>query len=111
MTTPKINPRYPFVWVVWDDAEGEAGWSDEPHLPLQPTLATSIGFLVRDEENYVLLADSYFPNSKVIGGTNKIPKKMIVEMIELQVSVKKPRAKKQKQEAAQAATVPEGTAS
>ena len=100
-----IKPKYPIYWILWDDAEGESGWSEEPIAPLTPTLATTIGFLIRDEPNYVLVADSYFSGSRVIGGTNKIPRKMIVEMQEVQLSKKRENVKK----AVKEASVPEGT--
>lgn len=94
----KIKPKYPIVWVIWDDAEGEAGWSEEPPAPLGPTLATTIGFLIRNEESYVLIADSYFEGSKTIGGTNKIPRGMIVSMQEVILSKKKKKNDKKKNE-------------
>ena len=86
--------KYPLYAVTWSDAESDASWVDEPLVPLKPTLALTIGFLIRDEEHYILMADSYFlePHSKIISNTTKIPKGMIVEMTPLNIVV--PRKKK-----------------
>ena len=94
-----IKPKYPVVWIIWDDAESDSSWSEEPTTPLGPTHATTMGFLVRDEKDYVLVADSYFPNSKIISNTTKIPRGMIVEMIELTINKKKKKIDKTKEAA------------
>lgn len=91
------NPfKYQLVKVIWSDAESDASWVDEPLVPLKPTLALTVGFLIKEEENFVLIADSYFiePHSKVISNTTKIPKGMIVELTPLAIAL--PRKKKEK---------------
>lgn len=82
--------------MVWDDAESDASWSEEPIAPLKATLALTVGFLIKDEENYILMADSYFlePHSKTVSNTTKIPRGMIVEMTPLNIAI--PRKKKEK---------------
>lgn len=92
-----IKPKYPIVWVIWDDAESDSSWSEEPTAPLGPTHATTMGFLVRDEKDYILVADSYFKDSKIISGTTKIPRGMIVEMTELTINKKKKKIDKPKE--------------
>ena len=93
--------KYPLYAVTWDDAESDASWSEEPIAPLKATLALTIGFLIRDEEKYILMADSYFlePHSKTVSNTTKIPRGMIVEMAPLNIAV--PRKKKEKPNANQ----------
>lgn len=92
------NPtfKYKLYSVVWDDAESDASWSEEPIAPLKATLALTVGFLIKDEENYILMADSYFlePHSKTVSNTTKIPRGMIVEMTPLNIAI--PRKKKEK---------------
>lgn len=83
--------------VVWEDAESDVDWNDEPVKLLEPTICTSIGMLVRDEPDRILIADSFI---KGVGGadnvsnTIKIPRGMIVSMQEVDISVKTPRKKR-----------------
>lgn len=72
--------KYPIVTILWDDAESTCNWMEEPMQPLKPTLAMTIGFMVRDEPEHVLVADSYFIEGRTIGNTNKIPRGMIKEL-------------------------------
>jgi len=51
--------KYKLVCVIWDDAESEVSWQEEPLEPLAACLCTSIGFLIRDEPDRILIADSY----------------------------------------------------
>ena len=71
-----IKPKYPIYIIVWDDAESDSSWTEEPFHALKPTLAVTMGFLIRDDEHYVLLADSYFldKDSKIISNTTKTAK-------------------------------------
>lgn len=75
---------------MWDDAESDASWTEVPTVPLGPTLAITLGFLVADEKDYILIADSYFQDShsKVISGTTKIPRGMIVKLTEVTINEK-----------------------
>lgn len=81
--------KYPTYYVIWDDAESDAAWTEEPQQPLKPTLAHTLGFLVRDEPGYILLADTYFLEGRTISNTTKIPRGMIVEMRQVNVSEKR----------------------
>lgn len=96
MTTNQIKFKYPLYVVVWDDAESEVTWQEEPLQPLEPSLCTSIGFLIRDEPDRILIADSYFPGTRTISNTIKIPRGMIKEMYEVRVSRKQERKKREK---------------
>ena len=97
--------KYRIFIVRWDDAESDSSWVEEPHSPLKPTIAVTIGFLIADQEDYVLIADSYFedPHSKTISNTTKIPRKMIVEMYEYKTN--KTRKKKEKAQASEGPVV------
>lgn len=90
MKIPKL--KYPFVIVVWDDAESNDSWQElNEHKELKPTLALTAGFLVKENKDYVLIADSYFleEDSKIISNTTKIPKGMIKELHEVQITKKR----------------------
>lgn len=76
--------KYPIVVVVWDDACSDATWTEEPKEDLKPTIATTLGFLIRDNahEDRIMVADSYIDDAHhTISGTTVIPKGMIQEII------------------------------
>lgn len=83
--------KYPLVTVVWDDAESDANWTEVPIAPLTPTLALTIGFLILDQPDYILVADTYFTEaqSKVISNTTKIPRAMIKEIKPVTLATKR----------------------
>jgi hypothetical protein len=72
--------KYPVVVVTWDDAESDDGWGEAPE-ELEPKLATSVGFLVRQTEKYILLAMSY--DNGHTNGRFQIPKALIKETKEI----------------------------
>lgn len=75
MTTDKDTPyKYMVIEVRWDDAENNSGWSDIPEK-LEPSIATTIGFLVKESRSHILIASSY--DDININCTLQIPKKMI----------------------------------
>ena len=92
----KFKPKYPVVYLTWDDAESDILWRDEPTEELQPCICTTIGFLIRNGD-YILVGDSYFigtDGKMTIGNTVKIPKGMIREMHEITLSKKRPKKEK-----------------
>lgn len=76
----KEQYKYKVVVIIWDDAESSDGWEEAPE-ELEPKLATSVGFLVRQTEKYVLIAQSY--DNGHTNGRFQIPKGMIKEIKEI----------------------------
>lgn len=79
----KILYKYPLVVVTWDDAESDPTWFNEPTEDLKPTIATTVGFLIRDNphEDRILVADSYIDDAQnTISNSVKIPRGMIKEI-------------------------------
>ena len=72
--------KYPLVIIQWDDAESSDGWEEAP-TELIPSIAISVGFLVRQTENYILLAQSY--DNGHTNGRFQIPKTLIKETKEI----------------------------
>lgn len=72
--------KYPLVLVIWDDAETDSGWEQVPDK-LEPCLATSVGFLVRQTQDYILLAMSYDETNT--DNRFQIPKSVVKNMKEL----------------------------
>ena len=86
----KVKFKYPVVHVLWDDAESKVTWQEVPNVPLKPTLATTIGFLIKDEPEHILVADTYAIDSDTgsieISNTTKIPRGMIKEIHPIKIT-------------------------
>lgn len=71
--------------VVWDDAVASTGW--KPHNEAeQPQRCTSVGLLVSESDDALILAGSWGPNDNDVIETNNrisIPLGWIVERKEL----------------------------
>ena len=89
----KIKLKYkPFYVIWWDDAVSDSSWHDATQLKLKPTVATTVGFLVHKDDDYIIVADSYFDEDDTISNYTKIPMKMVKDfkIVELH-EVKKKR--------------------
>lgn len=78
--------KYPLVEIFWDDAEAGIGWEEAPK-DIKPAIAITVGFLVTETKDHVMIASSY--DDKNTNGRLQIPKGMIKNMKELKMS--KPR--------------------
>lgn len=67
--------KYPLIEVIWDDASTDNGWEPVPDV-LVPELVTTVGFLVRETQEHILIANSYDPNHT--NGRIQIPIRMVV---------------------------------
>lgn len=67
--------KYPLIEVIWDDASTDNGWDAVPET-LSPELVTTVGFLVRETDAHLLIANSYDPNHT--NGRIQIPKGMVI---------------------------------
>ena len=74
-TEPKATYKYPLIEVIWDDASTDNGWEPVPD-ELKAELVTTVGFLVRETDKHLLIANSYDPNHT--NGRIQIPVGMIV---------------------------------
>lgn len=66
--------KYPLIEVIWDDASTDNGWEAPPD-ELIPELVITVGFLVRETDSHLLIANSYDPNHT--NGRIQIPKGMV----------------------------------
>lgn len=74
MKPPKRH--YPIVLVTWDDAAGfRHGWTSKDE-PLVPQLAISVGFLIQETENHILIAQDADGDGSH-NGRGQIPRGMI----------------------------------
>jgi hypothetical protein len=82
----KVRLKYSPIYVIWwDDAVSDSSWHDKTDLKLKPTIATTFGFLVHQDEDYVIVADSYFEEDDTVSNYTKIPRKMIKEIKEVEL--------------------------
>jgi hypothetical protein len=75
------RPRqvYDLIEVVWDDAaELEQGWTDELATP-EMHLCLSVGFLVKETPDHIVLALDVDPNG-LHNGRGQIPRGMVKKM-------------------------------
>lgn len=66
--------KFKLIEVTWDDAQTDDGWGEAPEV-LEPALVTTVGFLVRETKEHLLIASSY--DDKHTNGRIQIPKGMI----------------------------------
>lgn len=71
--------HYDMVEVIWDDAAGfRDGWKDKID-PLEPQLALSVGFLIVDVAEHIVLA-SDTDERGAHNGRTQIPRGMVKKM-------------------------------
>jgi hypothetical protein len=67
---------------VWDDAETDNGWKDEDDINPKKSLAVTLGFLIKETADHVVIASTISYDKEREVNTNnsriQIPKKMIV---------------------------------
>lgn len=94
----------PFIEVVWLDASSTDGWIDES-TDLSPPQMTTRGWLYKETDTYVTLVNTLRGDQEGgVGGSNTIPKGMILSQRKLKVSnnVRRKRVVSTKQKAATA---------
>ena len=68
--------HFDLVEVVWDDAAGfRDGWTAK-HEKLEPYIALSVGFLIRDEPSHIIIASDTDGDASHNGRT-QIPRGMV----------------------------------
>jgi len=78
-TVKRPEQHYPMVEVVWDDAAGlRHGWLYKSD-PVVPQLALSVGFLIKDSDDHIIIATDTDGDGSHNGRT-QIPRGMIKTM-------------------------------
>jgi hypothetical protein len=80
---PEEEPK--LVYVEWEDAyTQEAGWKSIKKLRKQkPVLVKSVGYLVKDDPNFIIVAGTYVPEDGDCDGDTTIPRGMIRKVINI----------------------------
>lgn len=66
----------PVVWIEWLDAVSDSGWSNTPE---PPTTNVTVGFLVHDAEDYIVVATTMCTEHKYWASTMTVPKNLITK--------------------------------
>ena len=78
------KPKYPFplVHIEWKDAQTGHGWEHQDDVQIEIPIVTTIGFLIRDNDEGVMVASTVGSdlhcNARIV-----IPKGMIVSRKDL----------------------------
>ena len=95
-----LNIKFDLVEVTWDDASSlEHGWVDPADEKLQPQLVKTVGFLVNESENYLVIAST--TDGNWVNGRFQIPRGMVK-------AVKPLRRKRKAKESGLAPAAPPG---
>lgn len=78
------------VLVTWVDIGSQSGWHTQNKLDNfvaddKSYTVTQLGFLYEEDDDHIVLLDSYFPNMELFGAPTKIPKGCIVSIQELRL--------------------------
>lgn len=78
------RPKYPFplVEVKWRDAQTSHGWDHIDDVELEVPVVTTVGFLVKEDENAIMVASSV-GDDKHTNARMLIPIGMVVSRKEL----------------------------
>lgn len=67
---------YPLVEIQWDDAATSHGWEAAEDLETEAEIAVTIGFIVKETQDHIIVASTIDANGNT-NGRIQIPKKMI----------------------------------
>ncbi len=81
------------VEVVWRDIIYDGGWHSQDEIDLVSTnlnqcLVKQIAYLYEEDENQIILIDSYFKDKDRYGSINVIPKGAIVKISYFESEIK-----------------------
>jgi len=79
---------YEPVLVRWRDITVSTGWIDQDSLDRfvmdeDEAIVTQVGFLYEQDEQQIVLLNSYFHGKDLLGDVTKIPRGCIIEMKKL----------------------------
>jgi hypothetical protein len=80
------------VEITWRDITSDDGWHGVDRLDElihDDDTVRQVGYLYEEDEEQVILLDSYFQHKELFGGIHKIPRGCIIEIKELVLSKSK----------------------
>jgi len=79
------HTNYPLVYCLWEDIiSTDSAWRETDDgiswVDDEKSLVRQCGYLLDKNDEYLVLVDSYFPNSSTIGAVTRIPMSVVREM-------------------------------
>ena len=74
------------VEVTWKDIKSDDGWHESEELDVfihEDNTVKQLGYLYEEDDEQIILLDSYFADKQLFGGIHKIPKGCIIDIKEL----------------------------
>jgi hypothetical protein len=74
------------VLIKWKDIKSDDGWHQAEDLDRfihEDNTVSQVGFLYEQDEEQIILLDSYFLDKELFGGVHKIPRGCIISIQEL----------------------------
>lgn len=68
------------VHVEWVDSETETGWEPLSSVESRPLIAHTVGFLLKEADDFVMVAHSFDFENEHYNGAIRIPRCSIVKM-------------------------------
>lgn len=66
------------VHIEWIDSQTEIGWESVGHVPPEPEITHTVGFLIHEGEHYLVVANSYDPATHETNGRIVIPQVSVI---------------------------------
>ena len=84
----EFEPKYlnKIVWVNWVDSASCANWVLDADMDAEPTFITSVGYCVREEEHYIVIAQNTCAKPCQMSHIMAIPKGAIIEIKRIEVN-------------------------
>lgn len=70
-----------FVYLVWEDiAPHEGSWTDRKKVKPSPAVMESVGWLIRNDDKYVILAQDIDYKDDMVAGLTTYPKGCVISL-------------------------------
>jgi hypothetical protein len=79
-TMKKQKFKYDLIACLWDDAHSDSAWKELSEVKLEECIVVTVGFLINEDADRILIADSYVAEKDhilCISGTTQVPRGMI----------------------------------
>jgi hypothetical protein len=84
---PPRRKRPKLVQIVWEDiAPHEGSWLPRATIKPQPAVMESVGWLLRNDPDYVILAQDYDHKDNMVAGVTTYPQGCVRTVTEIGVS-------------------------
>jgi hypothetical protein len=84
------------IIVKWSDViSSDSGWHSleeaKEFVETRSSVVTQVGFLLRKDDRYLVMTESYFEGTNTIGGVIRIPISLIITIREVEIEFVDPK--------------------